>query len=116
MQHHLQSSSADLLVSEIGPALLGYGLNFYRCNSGWARLYSIAVAAEARGQGIGLKLLRAMEAAARERACTGLRLEVRRDNQAAIALYESQGYKRIGTITGYYEDGMDAWRYTKRWP
>jgi ribosomal protein S18 acetylase RimI-like enzyme len=38
---------------------------------------------------------------------------VRQDNPAAIALYESRGYARIGVRKAYYEDGADAWRYAR---
>ena len=42
-----------------------------------------------------------------------MRLEVRTDNAAAIALYEGRGYRRLAGIASYYEDGGDAWRYEK---
>ena len=78
-----------------------------------ARLYSIATAPAARGRGLGATLLAAAEDAARARNCRALRLEVRVDNTAAIALYERAGYRRIGRYREYYEDGEDAWRYEK---
>jgi ribosomal protein S18 acetylase RimI-like enzyme len=40
-----------------------------------------------------------------------LRLEVRADNVAAIRLYERHGYRRIGRLAAYYDDGADGWRY-----
>ena len=48
------------------------------------------------------------------RAANVLRLEVRADNRRAIALYEVNGYQRIGEIEGYYHDGATALRYQKR--
>ena len=42
-----------------------------------------------------------------------MRLEVRSDNPAAIALYERRGYRRIARLPGFYEDGADGWRYVK---
>jgi ribosomal protein S18 acetylase RimI-like enzyme len=86
---------------------------FLRRCSTIARLYSIAVDPVARGSGLGAALLAAAERAARRRGVRRLRLEVRQDNPAAIALYETRGYRRIGARAAYYEDGADAWRYER---
>lgn len=43
-----------------------------------------------------------------------LRLEVRKDNPAAIALYEKRGYRLFAQTPDYYEDHQDALRYQKR--
>ncbi len=45
-----------------------------------------------RGQGIGRRLLRAVEAEARARGYCKITLEVRADNGAAMALYRRLGY------------------------
>ncbi len=113
-RRHLASSSARVLVATERGALLGAALLFFRRGGRVARLYSIAIAASARGRGLGRRLLDAGERAARTGGATALRLEVRQDNRGAIALYESQGYSRIGEKVGYYEDGASAWRYEKR--
>ena len=113
-RRHLASSSAAVWVADApGEGLLGSALVFFRRGSTLARLYSIATDAAARGRGIGARLLAAAEDAAREHGCRALRLEVRVDNAAAIALYERAGYCRIGRYLDYYEDGTDAWRYEK---
>jgi ribosomal protein S18 acetylase RimI-like enzyme len=113
-RRHLASPGAAVLVAAApGEGLLGSALVFFRSGSSRARLYSIATAPAARGRGLGARLLAAAERAARERGCRALRLEVRVDNAAAIALYERAGYGRIGRYAGYYEDGADAWRYEK---
>jgi ribosomal protein S18 acetylase RimI-like enzyme len=113
-RRHLASPRAALLVADAaGTELCGSALVFFRRGSTLARLYSIATAAAARGRGIGARLLAAAEQAAHARGCRALRLEVRVDNAAAIALYERAGYRRIGRYRHYYEDGADAWRYEK---
>ena len=111
---HLHSTKASVLAAVDAGGLLGKAVVFYRAGSDIARLYSIAVAERARGRGVAKALLAAIEAAARDRACTRLRLEVRKDNRAAIALYERLGFHRFGDKPGFYEDGADAWRYEKR--
>lgn len=110
---HLHSPTAVVLVAVDATELLGKALVFFRQRSDVARLYSIAVAQRARGRGVAKALLEAAAAAARLRGCQRLRLEVRQDNVAAIALYERLGYRRFGARSGYYEDGADAWRYEK---
>jgi ribosomal-protein-alanine N-acetyltransferase len=113
-RHHLHSSTAIVLAAVDGSGLLGKAVVFLRAHSDIARLYSIAVADEARGRGLGEALLEAAEDAARARNCQRMRLEVRQDNSAAIRLYERHGYRRFGARQSYYEDGADAWRYEKR--
>ena len=45
---------------------------------------------------------------------TAMTLEVRQDNPAANALYQSAGYRRLAALPAYYEDGAPGWRYIKR--
>jgi ribosomal protein S18 acetylase RimI-like enzyme len=111
--HHLRSASAEVRVALDAERLIGALVLFFRRGSSLARLYSLAIAAEARGRGIGNALLDAGERIARLRGCTRLRLEVRRDNRSAQRLYARRGYRVIGTIAGYYEDGEDALRFEK---
>jgi [ribosomal protein S18]-alanine N-acetyltransferase len=112
-RHHTAALSSDLIVAATGKILLGYALLLRRRGSSKARVYSIAVADQARGHGLGARLLLRLEAIARACGATEIRLEVRQDNRAALSLYERQGYRRFGAHAGYYEDGADAWRLSK---
>lgn len=109
--HH---GHCTLLVSEGGDGLTGYILVLYRRGTALARLYSIALMPSARGIGLSAVLMTAGEDVAREHGCLALRLEVRPDNAAAIALYTDLGYKQFGTYLDYYEDHADALRFEKR--
>ncbi|KAF1011205.1 MAG: Acetyltransferase YpeA [Pseudomonas fluorescens] len=104
----------QLLVAETEGDLLGYALVLFHRGTSLARLYSIAIAEQARGMGLGKQLLQRIEACAVEHDCAYLRLEVRTDNPAAIALYEHNGYRRFALINDYYEDHTDALRLEKR--
>jgi ribosomal-protein-alanine acetyltransferase len=106
----LTRPSAALRLATAGDRLLGYSLLLFREGTAVARLYSIAVAAEARGRGTGRRLMEDAARIARRRGRARLRLEVRADNAAAIGLYEGLGYRRIGRHVAYYDDGMDALR------
>ncbi|WP_333679555.1 GNAT family N-acetyltransferase [Dyella sp.] len=114
-RRHLDSDSARVLVASANRRrFLGTAMVFFRKGSQVARLYSIASLPEARGKGVGTALIDAAEAAARQRRCQSLRLEVRTDNDSAIRLYERLGYARIGPVKKeFYEDGSDAFVYEK---
>jgi len=113
-RQHLRSATAEVWAAVDAGGLLGKAVTFHRRGNDIARLYSIAVAERARGRGVAKALLAAVERAARQRGNARLRLEVRKDNAAAIALYERLGFHRFGEKAAFYEDGADAWRYEKR--
>jgi ribosomal-protein-alanine N-acetyltransferase len=72
-----------------------------------ADVQTIGVAPAAQGRGIGRRLLRDLLDAAGSRT---VHLEVRTDNAPAIALYESEGFTRIGLRRRYYQpSGADAY-------
>ena len=113
-RRHLDSDTALVLVASANHRrFLGTAVVFFRKGSRVARLYSIASKPEARGKGVGTALLDAVVAAARQRRCLAVRLEVRDDNANAVRLYERHGYKHIGHYPHYYQDGSHAWRYEK---
>jgi len=112
-RRHLSSPTARLRVAEFDGALAGYALVFLRRTAAAARLYSIAVDPARRGAGIGAALLADAELQARAAGRDRLRLEVRADNDAAIALYRREGFLQFGVHRSYYEDGCDALRLEK---
>lgn len=65
---------------------------------------NVSVAKNRRRQGIGAMLVRELIRRAGENGVTKLYLEVRESNQAAIALYESLGFKKDGVRRDYYEE------------
>lgn len=112
-RYMLTKARADTLVAEEGATLLGYVLLLYSRATSVARIYSIAVAAEARGRGVGRALVAAAEATAWGKERAYLRLEIRRDNLPSQRLFEACGYRRFGVLSDYYEDHMEALRYEK---
>ena len=74
-----------------------------------ADVLTIAVRESHWGLGTGSALLGALIAAARERDCAELFLEVRADNPRAHGLYLRRGFAEIGVRRGYYKpSGVDA--------
>ena len=104
----LQSPSAYCVGAYLDGELVGSLVVLFRSNSASARVYSIAVAGQVRGMGIGRRMMAKAEREAKARGCTRMRLEVRMDNTAAIRLYESLGFADTQVIPGYYEDGAHA--------
>jgi len=108
----LRQARATFLVARAEHGLLGYGVVLYRVNSRRARLYTIAVAETARGQGLAGALITALGTEARRRGCRQLGLEVRADNVAAQRLYEKLGFRVANSLADYYEDGGAGLRMT----
>lgn len=75
---------------------------------------NVAVAPWARRNHIGDQLVQSMIDELERENIFRMTLEVRRSNEAAIALYEKNGFEGVGYRKGYYEDnGEDAlimWR------
>jgi ribosomal protein S18 acetylase RimI-like enzyme len=109
-RHFLSTDTASCLVAERAGSLLGYVLVLFHGRTALARLYSMAVAPQARGEGLGRELLCAAEAAALDGGAAVMRLEVNPGNAAAVSLYRSIGYTDIGIYRAYYEDASDALR------
>lgn len=69
---------------------------------------TIAVGVQGQGSGVGGRLLDELMHCARTAGCTHMMLEVRADNEAAIALYSRRGFSVISTRRHYYSDATDA--------
>ncbi len=111
----LKRQHAGLIVAlDEQQQLAGYALVLLQPGTRLARLYSIAVDPQQRGKKLGERLLDAAEDYAHQQRRLFLRLEVRKDNVAAIALYERLGYRLFAQTADYYEDHEDALRYQKR--
>lgn len=76
-----------------------------RPSEGWGWIATIAVDPRYRRRGIGRALLRACEA---KLGVPRSRLTVRISNQAAISMYEKDGYVTTDIWNSYYNDGEDG--------
>jgi ribosomal-protein-alanine N-acetyltransferase len=94
-------------VVEAEGELAGYGV--MSTGAGEAHVLNICVGRGRQGQGLGRALLTHLLAEAEQRGVDTVFLEVRPSNTAAMALYDSLGFNRIGTRKDYYpaEDGRE---------
>ncbi|MFB9775865.1 ribosomal protein S18-alanine N-acetyltransferase [Brevibacterium otitidis] len=93
----LDDASKDTATS---PGLLGFaGLSV---SGPQADILTIASHPDARRQGIGRRLLDALLDYARAHDVEAVHLDVRADNTAAQAMYESYGFAELDRRPGYY--------------
>ena len=85
------------------------GLRAAPVDAGQGDIQTIAVSQSHQGRGLGRALLVDLMDEAQRRGVRELFLEVRADNEPAIALYQSLGFREIDRRAGYYQpDGVDA--------
>jgi [ribosomal protein S18]-alanine N-acetyltransferase len=73
-----------------------------------AEVLTVATDPAHRRQGLARQALRGLEAMARERGAARAFLEVAEENRAALALYEGEGWERIGRRRDYHGPGCAA--------
>ena len=101
--YYLGAYEDDVLVGYAGLAVVGHPGDFE------GSVHTIGIDESYQGQGIGTNLLRALLARADELKAPVF-LEVRTDNDRAVALYERHGFTRIGLRKRYYQpSGADAY-------
>lgn len=88
------------------PPLVGYAS--FRGAGEEADLLRVAVLPEARGGGLGRRLLATGLERLRRDGVELCHLEVRPGNHPALALYRALGFSRVGRRAAYYADGSDA--------
>lgn len=89
----------------LGPPLQTLGFLLCREAAGEAEILTVAVAPEARGQGLGRLLIEAAAARFLAAGTGAIFLEVAADNAAALALYGKLGFRTVGLRPGYYPRG-----------
>jgi ribosomal-protein-alanine N-acetyltransferase len=99
-------------VIETRGEIFGYAIMSFGADE--AHLLNICIHRDLREQGVGRKLLQYLLDYARKSGMTDTFLEVRPSNPAAIHLYESLNFVRVGIRKAYYQgtpNREDAWVY-----
>ncbi len=92
---------ALFLVAEEDERILGFCGVLMVLDEG--DITNVAVSPGERKRGIGKQLVEAMIAQTQSRGVKTLHLEVRKSNNAALALYRGLGFVESGIRKGYYE-------------
>lgn len=103
----LRADDRFVLVAEDSAGVL-IGVATFQLIDDVLDLLRVMVSARWRGMGVAADLLRAGILFATSHGCTRMLLEVRDDNERAIALYERFGFHVIDTRSNYYGPGLDA--------
>lgn len=85
--------------------MVGFIAGDPRPSQGFSWIATIAVLPGYRQRGFGRALLHACEA---QLKTPRIKLSVRESNQAAIKLYEQEGYRTTDIWKAYYDDGENA--------
>ncbi|MBE6017790.1 MAG: ribosomal-protein-alanine N-acetyltransferase [Lachnospiraceae bacterium] len=114
--HYMEQGNTLFIVarhnSSDGYVVAGYIA--LMCILNESELVSIAVRKGYRNMGIARELLDIAYGMAQDRGVELIHLEVRESNEAAIELYESEGFTKDGIRKGYYDKPKeDAVLYTK---
>lgn len=112
VQKAIHDPATNVAVVHEQDALLGFGIMSY--GEQQAHLVLLGVVAARRQRGVGAALLAWLEKCALTAGLERIRLEARADNPGAVAFYEGQGYRPIGSVSGYYRGSVDAIRLEKR--
>jgi len=89
------------LVVEVGGAVVGYGIMSIAAAE--AHILNLCVHPHSQRLGYGRRLLTALLLKAQQSETNKVFLEVRPSNKAALGLYESAGFERIGIRPDYYQ-------------
>lgn len=113
VRNFLRAPSAHVWVVEQAGELAGSLILLTRKRVSSARIYSVIVLPQLRGQGLAARLVSEAEAQACKLQLRAVTLEVRADNAAARALYRKLGYVEEKALPGFYDDGADGLRLRK---
>jgi len=107
----LSDGSTIFLVARKDGAAIGCGAMMLR--EGYGEIKRMFVASDARGLGLGRKLIDALEASRPADICSVFRLETGIHQADAIRLYENAGYVRRGPFGDYADDTLSVFMEKK---
>jgi ribosomal protein S18 acetylase RimI-like enzyme len=79
------------LIGLIDGRVIASAMGGYEGHRGW--VYYLAVAPEYQRQGLGRQIMSALEARLLEKGCPKINLQIRGNNNEAMAFYDKIGYK-----------------------
>lgn len=115
MRELVGSENSGAWIAEEMGRMAGFAIVEWSTDGGdpIAYLQTIEVDSDYRGRGVAREILRCIEGSAAGAGAMTMWLHVDEANQAAIRLYQSNGYLRQGRKMGYYGGGRAALVYAK---
>jgi ribosomal-protein-alanine N-acetyltransferase len=111
LRAYLNLPGADCLVATIRRKPVGFCLSAHKDTRG--HIITIDVLESHRRDGIGSRLLRAVETRLEKFGVHEIHLETATENDSAIAFWQKHGYRTRGVWKGYYPGGRDAYAMIK---
>jgi ribosomal-protein-alanine N-acetyltransferase len=108
----LSRKTAESIVGVRDGGVVGFVLGWRRRGTD-GDVVTLDVAASARRQGLGRRLLVELERRFRTAGVKRVQLETAVANRAAIAFYERLGYRKVAHLDSYYGPGLHAWTMAK---
>jgi ribosomal-protein-alanine N-acetyltransferase len=96
----LDSRDSCCLVIRLKNLVLGYIIGWFVMDE--LHILNIAVHPRHRRKGLAQNLLSDILRRAKERGCRGATLELRASNEAALELYQGNGFRPVAVRRGYY--------------
>jgi ribosomal-protein-alanine N-acetyltransferase len=101
----LRRADTDLIAAVRGERMVGYAVAWTVLDQ--SELGNVAVAGEARGEGVGRALVEEIIARVRRRGARECFLEVRESNEVAQGLYRALGFGVVGRRRAYYAQPVE---------
>jgi ribosomal-protein-alanine N-acetyltransferase len=111
VQHFIAERESSAIVTRRERRIAAFALMHFGDDT--AHLNLLAVAPRYRRQGLGRQLVEWLCASAVEAGVLHVDLELRANNQDALAFYASLGFRRLGVEQGYYQGKEAALRMSR---
>jgi ribosomal-protein-alanine N-acetyltransferase len=112
VQHSITGPESSVVVARRASAIAAFAIMHF--GDEVAHLNLLAVASGHRRQGLGTRLMEWLTTTAIEAGVFRINLELRTQNDAARAFYQSLGFDQLGVVQGYYQGREAALRMSRR--
>jgi ribosomal protein S18 acetylase RimI-like enzyme len=113
LRYYLTARRSRTLVAEVDGEAVAF-VNARCAQRGWGMVTTLDVAPGWQRQGIGARLLAAIEQWLADQGVRVVALETPADASGARQFYEKHGYQLGGRVRGYYHGRLDAFSMVKR--
>jgi ribosomal-protein-alanine N-acetyltransferase len=112
VQHSITGPESSVVIARRGGGIAAFAIMHF--GDEVAHLNLLAVAPGHRRQGLGTRLMEWLTTTAIEAGVFRINLELRTQNDAARAFYQTLGFDQLGVVQGYYQGREAALRMSRR--